>query len=168
MKAPPANTSPEATALRRWAQAFTNNLKTPVSDDQDTRGQRLNANLLRAARRYSAVAERAEKGDAFRAAERAREENPVVLRIQGTHDEKGTSWIERYFLRDKAGRYRERRDIPGNGQYAPGDNEIIRWFKSMGVTHVEVAANWNSDIKSETYPLAKFARILYRLSKESE
>lgn len=165
---PPANTSKEALALRKAAMAFAS---VRVGDVHDTDGMRANRNLLHAARMYASIATREERKTALRVAHESTEAAQVVLRIQGTHDEKGesrTSWIERYFLRDKAGRYRERKDIPGNGQYAPGDREIIAWFRSMRVTHVEVAENWNSDIKAQTYPLGKFSRILYRLSKEAE
>lgn len=92
-----------------------------------------------------------------------------ILRIQSTYDEPGTpSWIERYFLRDRRGRYRQRRDIPGNGQYAPGDGEILAWFRSMGVTHVEVAPNWHESVPAKTYAIATFARHMRRVSKESE
>lgn len=92
---------------------------------------------------------------------------PVILRIQDASNEPKARWIERYFLRDKAGRYRERKDIPGNHQYAPGNGEIIRWFRSMKVTHVEVAEGWHDTVKPGIYPLDKFARILRRCSKEA-
>lgn len=167
---PPANTSKEAVALRKAALAFANDVlhHVPAGDAHDAAGARANRNLLHAARMYAFLAAREEKKTALRVAREAAEAVPVVLRIQGTHDEKGASWIERYFLRDKAGRYRERKDIPGNGQYAPGDGEIIAWFRSMRVTHVEVAENWNSDIEAKTYSLVTFSRILHRLSREAE
>ena len=93
---------------------------------------------------------------------------PKVLRIQSTHDEPGASWIERYFLLDKRGVPHELRRIPGNGQYAPGNGEILAWFRSLGVTHVDVADGWHDSVPPKRYALATFSRHLRRVSAEAE
>ena len=91
-----------------------------------------------------------------------------VLRIQSAHDEPGARWIERYFLRDKLGRYRELTKIPGNHQYAPGEDEILSWFERLGVTHVEVASGWHDTVPAKTYALKIFGRHMRRVSKDAE
>ncbi len=91
---------------------------------------------------------------------------PKVLRIQSTSEEAGASWIERYFLKDRAGRYRELKNIPGNGQYAPGTAEILTWFKKLGVTHVEVMEGWHETVPAKTYTLKVFARHMRRISEK--
>lgn len=91
-----------------------------------------------------------------------------VLRIQDSVDDPTCSWIDRYFLRDSRGRYRELRKIPGNGQYAPDEDEILDWFRRLGVTHVEVTPDFHSEIPPKTYPLKTFARHFRRVAKECE
>lgn len=93
-----------------------------------------------------------------------------LLRIQSSVNDPypGCLWIERYFLRDTLGRYRELKKIPGNHQYAPGENEILAWFRRLGVTHVEVAKGWHDTVPAKTYPLKTFARHMRRVSKEAE
>lgn len=161
----PTNTSKEAVALRKAAIAFADHVRKPARDPHDRVGARLNGALLRAARAYAKVFDRYQRRVARLAPVRT---PPVILRIQSTSEEKAASWIERYYLRDIAGRYRERRDIPGNGQYAPGDDQILAWFRAMGVTHVEVAPGWHDSVPAATYTLRVFARHLRRVSKEAE
>ncbi len=91
-----------------------------------------------------------------------------ILRIQSAYYDPSPAWIERYFLRDKRGAYRELKKIPGNHQYPPGDDEILDWFRHLGVTHVEVKEGWHESVPAKTYPLAIFARHLRRVSKEAE
>ncbi len=92
-----------------------------------------------------------------------------VLRIQSSVDDPPphNRWIERYFLGDAIGRYRELKKIPGNHQYAPGESEILSWFGRLGVTHVEVAPNWHDTVPAKVYPLKTFARHMRRVSKEA-
>jgi hypothetical protein len=93
-----------------------------------------------------------------------------VLRIQNSFNDPYPHclWIERYFLRDALGRYRELKKIPGNRQYAPGEDEILAWFRQLGVTHVEVAPEWHDTVPAKTYALKTFARHMRRVSKEAE
>lgn len=92
------------------------------------------------------------------------------LRIQSSVDDPPphNRWIERYFLCDRLGRWRELTKIPGNHQYAPGEDEILAWFKQLGVTHVVVAEGWHETVPAKTYPLKIFARHMRRVSKEAE
>lgn len=93
-----------------------------------------------------------------------------VLRIQSSYNDPypHCMWIERYFLYDALGRRRELTKIPGNHQYAPGEDEILAWFRKLGVTHVEVAEGWHDTVPAKTYPLKTFARHMRRVSKEAE
>jgi len=77
-------------------------------------------------------------------------------------------WIERYFLFDARGRRRELKKIPGNHQYAPGEDEILAWFRQLGVTHVEVAEGRHDTVPAKIYTLKTFARHMRRVSKEAE
>ena len=90
-----------------------------------------------------------------------------ILRIQDATDEPGGHWIERYFLQDKMGRFRELKHIPGNGQYAPDVLEILTWFVRLGVTHVQVMEGWHETVPAKTYPLKIFAQHMRRVSKDS-
>ncbi len=87
-----------------------------------------------------------------------------VLRIQSAIDDPGASWIERYFLCDKRGAWREQKRIPGNGQYAPGENEILAWFRKLGVTHVEVMPGWHETVPPKVYTLTAFAGHVRRVA----
>lgn len=91
-----------------------------------------------------------------------------ILRIQSTHNEPAATWIERYFLKNRKGAYRELKGIPGNGQYAPGVDETLAWFRRLGVTHVEVAPGWSDTVTPKTYRLVAFARHIRRLEREAE
>lgn len=90
-----------------------------------------------------------------------------VLRIESNESGTASTWIERYYLRTKRGAVRELKRIPGNGQYAPGEEEIISWFRSLGVTHVEVAAGWHDTVIAKTYSLKVFAGHMRRIAKET-
>jgi hypothetical protein len=90
-----------------------------------------------------------------------------VLRIQSEIDNPKESWIESYWLLGKSGA-RKLRAIPGNGQYAPGDDEILAWFARLGVTHVEVAPGWNDTVPAKIYPLKTFGRHMRRITREAE
>lgn len=89
-----------------------------------------------------------------------------LLYIRGAYDDPNCAWIERYYLYDARGRKRELRNIPGNHQYAPDEDEILAWFRSMGVTHVEVDPNWNTGVPPKVYTLRAFARHLRRVARE--
>lgn len=93
-----------------------------------------------------------------------------VLRIQSSFNDPYPHclWIERYFLRDARGRYRELKKIPGNHQYAPGTDEILAWFRQLDVTHVEVAPEWHDTVPAKTYTLRTFSRHMRRVSEETE
>lgn len=60
------------------------------------------------------------------------------MRITWHEGEPGYHWNEKYHLEQKDGSYRFMKKIPGNMQYCPGPEELADWFKSLGVTAVEV------------------------------
>lgn len=89
-----------------------------------------------------------------------------ILRIKNTVDDPKSSWIERYYVRSKSGRYHELTKIPGDHQYAPGSEELLTWFLDLGVTHVEVTEGWHETVPAKTYPISAFSRHLRRISEE--
>jgi hypothetical protein len=89
-----------------------------------------------------------------------------ILRIQSTSEEKGAQWIERYFLANKRGHFRELKKIPGNHQYPPGTTEILAWFESLGVTHVYIVKGWWNDVFG-LYTLRQFAKLMRRISRDA-
>ncbi len=91
-----------------------------------------------------------------------------TLYIRSTLDDPDAMWIERYYLYDTRGRRHELKRIPGNHQYAPGADEILAWFRKLGVTHVEVAPGWHDTVPPKVYSLHTFTKHVRRVSKEVE
>lgn len=90
-----------------------------------------------------------------------------TLYIRSAVDDPEAKWIERYYLYDSRGRRRELKNIPGNHQYAPGTDEILEWFRSMGVTHVEVAEGWHETVHPKVYTLRTFAKHMRRVAEDA-
>ncbi len=74
---------------------------------------------------------------------------------------------ELYHLQMPNGSYKYMKNVPGNGQYVPGVDEIILWYKKLGVTHVETTYGYHDEMPDGVYTLAKFSRWLRKTERES-
>lgn len=93
-----------------------------------------------------------------------------LARITNVSDVPGEQWVEKYELRDKRGRWKRLKSIPGNGQYAPGCEEVARWLRRMGVTHVEMVDAYEDPVvvKKGVHAIDAFVRLAHRVDEASE
>lgn len=90
-------------------------------------------------------------------------------RITNVSDVPGESWIEKYELQGSRG-YRRLRAIPGNGQYAPGHEEIATWLKRLGATHVVMEDAYEEPIKIRkgVHEIEAFIKLARRCDRAEE
>jgi hypothetical protein len=72
---------------------------------------------------------------------------------------------ERYEIAISSGRWRRLRAVPGNGQYAPGIDEITRWLRGLGVTHVETTGTY-CDLPAKVRTLAEHERLVKKFEED--
>ena len=84
-----------------------------------------------------------------------------AVRIDSEYVDEG--WQDVYSLRTPKGEYRKLlRKPPATAA------EILRWFRSLKVTHVVVPGGWHAARKSKLYSLNEFEPVLRKLYKETK
>lgn len=93
-----------------------------------------------------------------------------LARITNVADVPGEHWVEKYELRDKLGRWKRLKRIPGNHQYAPGHEEVAHWLRRMGVTHVEMMDGYTDPVvvKKGVHAIEAFVQLSRRVDKAME